>query len=73
MGGVIFKWGGRFFLKEFVYKKQTKQKTHNKKKRKKGKKEKSNKKGKDSVLYFTHYQYSGFKVSFSWTSMSVHT
>lgn len=45
MGGVIFKWGGRFFLKEFVYKKQTKQKTHNKKKRK-GKKKKVIKKEK---------------------------
>lgn len=48
MGGVIFKWGGRFFLKEFVYKKQTKQnKKHTtRKKERKGKKKKVIKKEK---------------------------
>lgn len=40
MGGVIFKWGGRFFLKEFVYKKQTKQKTQQEKKKEREKRKK---------------------------------
>lgn len=60
-------------MKEFVYKKTNKTRNTQQEKKKEREKEKRNKKGKDSVLYFTRYQYSGFKVSFSWTSMSVHT